>query len=68
MTITVANAWVGTTVPQSSLLAKVIRDVIETGKTVTLAMKHQVRPSPGEGTETRSDEGYATLDDLKARF
>jgi hypothetical protein len=40
----VANAWVGTTVPQSSLLERVIRDVIETGKTVTFAIKHHVQP------------------------
>jgi hypothetical protein len=35
----VANAWVGTTVPQSELLARVIEAVIESGKTVTLAVK-----------------------------
>jgi hypothetical protein len=36
----VANAWVGTTVPQSQLLEKVIREVIATGKTATFAFKH----------------------------
>lgn len=35
----VANAWIGTTVPQSILLEKVIESVIQTGKTVTLAVK-----------------------------
>lgn len=39
----VANAWVGTTVPQSSLLEKAIRSVVETGKTVTFAIKHLVQ-------------------------
>lgn len=35
----VANAWVGTTVPQSVVLEKVIEAVIQTGRTVTLAVK-----------------------------
>ncbi len=39
----VANAWVGTTVPQSSLLVKAIRSVLETGKTVTFAVKAETR-------------------------
>ena len=38
----VGNAWVGTTIPQSQLLEKVIRDVIATGKTATLAIKHRI--------------------------
>jgi hypothetical protein len=38
-----ANAWVGTTVPQSRLLEQVIRGVIQTGKTVTLAVKTAVQ-------------------------
>ncbi len=37
----VANAWVGTTVPQSEVLARVIEEVIQIGKTVTLAVKSQ---------------------------
>jgi hypothetical protein len=37
----VAGAWVGTTVPQSSLLEKVVRSVVETGKTVTIAVKSE---------------------------
>jgi hypothetical protein len=44
----VAGAWVGTTIPQSSLLEKTIRSVLETGKTVTIAVKTQTR---------RDDEG-----------
>jgi hypothetical protein len=35
----VSNAWVGTTIPQSSLLQSVIEDVIRTGKTATFAVK-----------------------------
>jgi hypothetical protein len=38
----IANAWVGTTAPQSSLLEKAIQSVVETGKTITFAIKHQV--------------------------
>ena len=44
----VANAWVGTTVPQSVVLEKVIETVIQTGKTVTLAIK--VSPREAERT------------------
>jgi hypothetical protein len=39
----VADAWVGTTVPQSSMLEKVIRSVLETKKTVTIAVKSEKR-------------------------
>ena len=41
----IANAWVGTTEPQSSFLEKAIRSVVERGKTVTFAIKHRVEPS-----------------------
>jgi hypothetical protein len=43
----VANAWIGTTVPQSVILEAVIRSVIETGKTVTLAVKSQDTETTG---------------------
>jgi hypothetical protein len=52
----VANAWVGTTVPQSSLLEMVIREVVGTGKTVTFAIKHQVQSSVGVLTDLDSYE------------
>jgi len=39
--VLVANAWVGTTVPQSVILETVIRSVIQTGKTVTFAIKSE---------------------------
>jgi hypothetical protein len=50
----VANSWVGTTVPQSKFLEDVVRQVLATGRTVTLAVKagRAVRDSgsnsPGE--------------------
>lgn len=43
----VASAWIGTTVPQSVVLEKVIESVIRTGKTVTLAVRTEV-PLPGD--------------------
>jgi hypothetical protein len=55
----VANSWVGTTVPQSSLLEKVIREVVGTGKTITFAIKHQEHSSahaPAD-TDTYDAEG-----------
>jgi hypothetical protein len=41
----VANSWVGTTIGQSTLLERVIREVLASGKTVTFAIKQHV-PSP----------------------
>jgi len=35
----IANAWIGTTVLQSAVLEQAARSVLETGKTVTLAVK-----------------------------
>lgn len=35
----VAGAWVGTIAPQSSILERIVREVIESGKAVTLALR-----------------------------
>lgn len=55
----VGSAWIGTTVPQSALLDRVIRSVIQTGKTVTLAVKSELPPSEAdvdEDTDADIDE------------
>jgi hypothetical protein len=53
----VANAWVGTTVPQSILLERVIEYVILTGKSITLAVKSDVTlPRIYDDDEPESDE------------
>jgi hypothetical protein len=39
----VAGAWVGTTVNQSAVLEQIIRDVIESGKALTLAVRQRPR-------------------------
>jgi len=44
----VANSWVGTTMPQSVELEKVIRAVLETGRTVTFAVKHTSAPDDAD--------------------
>jgi hypothetical protein len=44
----VVNSWVGTTIPQSTELAKVIRAVLESGRTVTFAVKHVPTPDGAE--------------------
>ncbi|GEQ98362.1 hypothetical protein JCM17844_19990 [Iodidimonas gelatinilytica] len=36
----VAGSWVGTTIEQSAVLGELVRKVLETGKTVTIAIKH----------------------------
>lgn len=41
----VANSWVGTTIGQSTILERVIREVLQSGKTVTFAVnRHVPRP------------------------
>jgi hypothetical protein len=54
----VAEAWVGTTVPQSKVLERVIEAVIATGKTVTLAVKVAIPPRATEiGDDEEEQEG-----------
>jgi hypothetical protein len=50
-----ARAWIGTPTSQSALLERVIRTVLETGKTVTFAIK-QFRPPPETHVGTVSME------------
>ena len=38
----VAGSWVGTSIEQSDLLCEIIREILASGKTVTLAVKHFV--------------------------
>jgi len=38
----VAGSWVGTSIEQSAVLGELIRKVLETGKTVTIAIRHSV--------------------------
>ena len=40
----VAGSWVGTSIEQSAVLRDRIRTVLETGKTVTIAIRHSVEP------------------------
>lgn len=44
----VANSWVGTTIGQSAALEGVIRSVLESGKTVTFAVKRKVALAEAE--------------------
>ena len=50
----VGSAWIGTTVPQSVVLEKGVESVVQTGKTVTLAVK-SVLPLPGADIDDESD-------------
>ena len=38
----VANGWVGTTAPQTAILDPVIREIVESGRTVTIAVKRDL--------------------------
>jgi hypothetical protein len=62
----VAGSWVGTSIEQSAILVPLIRQVLTTGKTVTLAIKHVVRSAeqldPGsEDSEDDEEIDTATL-------
>ncbi len=48
------NSWVGTTIPQSAELEKVIRSVLETGRTVIFAVKRELAPDDLDGTPPTS--------------
>ena len=43
----VAGFWVGTSIEQSAVLGDLIRTVLETGKTVTIAIRHSAEPVGG---------------------
>ncbi|WP_197041902.1 hypothetical protein [Sandarakinorhabdus oryzae] len=45
----VSKGWIGTNAAQSALLIPLIREVIQTGRAVTLAVKIDKRPPDGEG-------------------
>lgn len=57
----VASSWVGTTITQSKSLEAVIRTVLESGRTVTFAIKRSPPPDPApvEVTVPTLDEGQA---------
>ncbi len=56
----VAEAWVGTTVPQSKVLERVIEAVIESGKTVTLAVKAPIPPRAAQIAEEEEEDREQT--------
>jgi hypothetical protein len=57
----VAGSWVGTTISQSASLEAMIRSVIESGRTVTFAVKRRPPPAPAAVAEVlpELDEGDA---------
>lgn len=56
----VAQAWVGTTVPQSKLLQAAIHSVLQSGKTLTFAVKAATPPRP---TDIDDEDGEPEEDD-----
>lgn len=67
----VAGGWVGTTVPQSAVLKRVIQAVLETNKTVTFAIKRKADPVPEaapEPTDEEDGDDDARTEDLLALF
>ena len=51
----VANSWVGTTMGQSAALEGVIRAVLESGKTVTFAVKRKVAVADADEDEAEAE-------------
>src|SRR5262249_39643508 len=51
----VANSWVGTTIGQSAALEGVIRAVLESGKTVTFAVKRKVAVADADEDEAEAE-------------
>jgi hypothetical protein len=57
----VAKAWIGTTPSQSAVLKDVIREILETGKAVAIAIKPKTQPEADDNdlldlSETESDD------------
>lgn len=52
----VSGSWVGTSIEQSAILARIIREVLSSGKTVTFAIKHA---PPSESSEVSEIGGTA---------
>lgn len=51
----VSRAWVGTTLTQSTILERIIRETIEIGKAVTIAIKRDDRDTPDDdGQDVRN--------------
>jgi hypothetical protein len=47
----VAGGWVGTTTNQSQVLEAAVREILQTGRTVTLAVKTEVPKEQGSNLE-----------------
>jgi hypothetical protein len=52
----VASSWVGTSIEQSAILETLIREVLATGKTVTLAIKQIIADQP-ENDDVEPNKG-----------
>lgn len=55
------NGWIGTTPPQSIALERIIKSILETGKTVTYAYKRDPPPDPGGVGEMVPDKNSGEL-------
>jgi hypothetical protein len=63
----VAGGWIGTTGAQTDFLDPLIREIVESGRTVTIAIKSiETRPTVADAVvaERTPDEPLITLDDL----
>ena len=62
----VASGWIGTTAPQTAVLKAVIREIIKTGRTVTIAVKRDLKPTPS-GRDRRLLDQEPQGDDERPR-
>ena len=58
----VSGAWVGTTIEQSCILTDLIRTVLETGKTATIAIRHSAGSSHASTSSMSSSSNSSPSD------
>jgi hypothetical protein len=58
----VANGWIGTTLSQTAILDPVIHQILESGRTVTIAIKRELTPE--ERDERRQQQEEAAIEEF----
>ena len=60
----VASGWIGTTAPQTAVLDAVIREIIKTGRTVTIAVKRDLNPEEQSRRAEREELAWEAEEEL----
>lgn len=62
----VANGWIGTAGIQTDILDTLIRDIVQSGRTVTIAVKQQIASDESQREENKDEGPDGDLGDLLA--